>query len=85
MATKKTTSKKTIRNPYSSPTDKEQEKINKIVKEAYEKGKIDGQQDVWKTMADFIKERMFTHYAQHEDIVAHELRKLLGSISQNIT
>ena len=85
MATKKTTSKKTTHNPYSSPTDKEKEKINKIVKEAYEKGKIDGQQDVWKTMADFIKERMFTHYAHHEDIVAQELRKILGSISKNIT
>ena len=79
MATKKTATKS------NTDTQKEEEKINKIIKEAFEKGKLEGQQEVWKSMSSFIKNRMFEHYENQKDTLSQELRDLLLAINQNIS
>tara|TARA_Y100001938_G_C7802251_1_gene287687 strand:- start:85 stop:324 length:240 start_codon:yes stop_codon:yes gene_type:complete len=51
---------------------------------AYEKGKLDGQQDVYKVMADFLSSRMLNHFQLKNDELAKELREIYSLIKSNI-
>ena len=82
MTTKKTVTKS---NSNTDATQKEKEKINKITKEAFEKGKLEGQQEVWNSMSSFIRNRMFEHYENQKDTLSQEMRDLLLAINKNIS
>ena len=67
--------------------NKQQEMIeqqNKI-RAAYEQGKAEAQQEVWKAVSKFLKERMLAHFMNKNNEIAKELREINEIISKNIT
>jgi hypothetical protein len=60
------------------------EESQKQVEFAYEKGKDDGQQEVYKVISDFLSQRMLSHFQLKNDELAKELREVYSLIKQNI-
>ena len=69
-------------------TEKVQERDEKYIsdlsKQAYGNGVNDGQQEVYKVVAEFISQRMLAHFVGKNDELAKELREIHALISQNI-
>ena len=60
------------------------EESEENVKNAYEKGKLEGQQEVYRAIADFLSNRMLTHFQVKNDELAKELREIYSLIKANI-
>ena len=61
------------------------EHTNKMINNAFENGKKEGQQEVWKAVSKFLKERMLAHFMNKNNEIAKELRDINEIISKNIT
>ena len=59
----------------------EQQKLKASVEEARQ----EGQQEVWKAVSNFLKERMLAHFMNKNNEIAKELRDINEIISKNIT
>ena len=60
------------------------EEAQEQLEQAFHKGKLEGQQEVYKVMADFLKKRMVEHFETKNDELAKELRDILLIIKSNI-
>ena len=60
------------------------EHTNKMINNAFENGKKEGQQEVWKAVSKFLKERMLAHFMNKNNEIAKELRDINEIISKNI-
>jgi len=60
------------------------EHTNKMINNAFENGKKEGQQDIWKGVSKFLKERMLAHFLNKNNEIAKELRDINEIISKNI-
>ena len=74
MATKK-------KEQAASQDPAEQQKLKATIDQARQAG----QQDVWKAMSKFLKERMLAHFMNKNNEIAKELREINEIISKNIT
>lgn len=61
------------------------EHTNKMISNAFENGKKEGHQEIWKSVSNFVKERMLVHFINKNDEIAKELRQINEIISKNIT
>lgn len=60
------------------------EESQRQVEFSYQKGKDDGQQEVYKVIVDFLSQRMLSHFQLKNDELAKELREIYSIIKQNI-
>jgi len=60
------------------------EETQEQLEQAFQKGKFEGQQEVYKIMADFLKKRMVEHFETKNDELAKELREIYSLIKANI-
>ena len=74
MATKK-------KEQAASQDPAEQQKLKATIDQARQAG----QQDVWKAVSKFLKERMLAHFMNKNSEIAKELREINEIISKNIT
>jgi hypothetical protein len=51
---------------------------------AFAEGKYEGQQEVYKTFATFLKKRMIAHFEDKNDELAKELREIYLLTKENI-
>tara|TARA_R110000824_G_scaffold117342_1_gene269283 strand:- start:117 stop:356 length:240 start_codon:yes stop_codon:yes gene_type:complete len=79
MATKKNTTKL---NQGKNPSEEE---VNTLINNSFEAGKKEGSQEVWKGLASFLATRMHSHFENHQDDLARELREILLALKKNIT
>lgn len=86
MATKKKKAEESDSAKQQAHTEEEAriEHTNKMINNAFENGKKEGQQDVWKGVSNFLKERMLAHFMNKNNEIAKELRDINEIISKNI-
>ena len=70
-----------------SETEQEQQHAaqQQQIANAYNRGRQEGQQEVWSAVSNFLKERMLAQFVNKNDEIAKELRDLNQIISKNIT
>lgn len=70
-----------------SETEQEQQQAaqQQQIANAYNRGRQEGQQEVWSAVSNFLKERMLAQFVNKNDEIAKELRDLNQIISKNIT
>jgi|TARA_R110002012_G_scaffold21620_1_gene75291 CRISPR/Cas system Type II protein with McrA/HNH and RuvC-like nuclease domain len=79
-----TISKKTTKPKQESAQEKKDIELTELTKEAFIDGRLQGQQDVYRTFANFLKNRMVNYYENKEDVLAKELRYLYLTTLENI-
>ena len=60
------------------------EESEKNIEDAYQKGKLEGQQEIYKVISDFLSQRMLNHFQLKNDELAKELREIYSLIKSNI-
>lgn len=55
-----------------------------LITRAFAEGKSEGQQEVYKTFAAFLKKRMIDHFEDKNDELAKELREIYLLTKENI-
>ena len=68
----------------ANTSTKDEKELTDLTTNAYEDGKIQGQQEVYKTYANFLKQRMIMHFENKNEELAKELRELYFLTKQNI-
>jgi hypothetical protein len=63
---------------------KNEKELTDLTAEAYENGKAQGQQEVYKIYSNFLKQRMIMHFENKNEELAKELRELYFLTKQNI-
>jgi len=62
----------------NTPTkdEKDEKYLTDLTTNAYQNGKVHGQQEVYKAYANFLKQRMIMHFENKDEEKAKELREL---------
>lgn len=68
----------------ANTSTKDEKELTDLTTNAYEDGKIQGQQEVYKTYANFLKQRMIMHFENKNEELAKELREIYFLTKQNI-
>ncbi len=87
MATKKKKAEESDNAIEQAQQEEEARKdhTNMMINNAYENGRREGQQDIWKAVSKFLKDRMLVHFMNKNEELAKELRSINQIISKNIT
>ena len=68
----------------ANTSTKDEKELTDLTTNAYEDGKIQGQQEVYKTYANFLKQRMIMHFENKNEELAKELREIYFLTKENI-